>query len=593
MWELSGNETDCMIGFHAVAVIADAMAKGIRGFDTTLMYQAVKAASNYSAYGIPAFNKNGFLQVDDESESVSKSLEYAYDDWCIAQLAHTMQQPADEALYLQRSQAYKNLFDASTGCMRPRKNGNWLTPFYPSEVNNHFTEGNSWQYSFYVPHDLEGLITLHGGKENFEKKLDELFTTSEKTRGREQADVTGLIGQYAHGNEPSHHMAYLYDFIGKPQKTIERTRQICNEFYKNTPDGLIGNEDCGQMSAWYVFSAIGLYPVCPGSPQYSLSEPIFNSIKINQKNGRSFLITANNPGKQNVSGITLNGNASLHCYIDHAAMRNGGTLNFIYTAPGGENKYGREATEIAHSSVPAPDIIAVPVINAPARVFKNNVQVSVTPINSGPVTCVYTTDGSEPTHLSRVYSQPFSVDSSVTVRVKAFSDNEESKSTAAHFYKLKYNYDIKISSPVNAQYAADGPKTLIDGIKGDVQWRKGDWLGCQGQDFECVADLGHIKNVQYVSLDCLQDTRSWILFPTQVSFYASEDNKNFTLIETIANTISADNYTIQSHTFGKQLTLPVAAKYIKIIAKNFGKLPQWHEGKGGDAFIFTDELEIK
>lgn len=593
MWELSANETDCMIGFHSVSVIADAMAKGIRGFDTTLMYEAVKAAANYTAHGIPAFNKNGFLQIDDENESVSKSLEYAYDNWCVAQLAKTMGLTGDVNLYLQRSQAYKNLFDATTGCTRPRKNGNWLTPFYPSEINNNFTEGNSWQYSFYVPHDIEGLIKLHGGKDNFEKKLDELFTTGEKTRGREQADVTGLIGQYAHGNEPSHHMAYLYNFIGRPQKTINRVNQICNEFYKNTPDGLIGNEDCGQMSAWYVLSTMGIYEVCPGNPNYSLSEPLFKSIKINPEEGKSFLITANNPGKQAVTGVSVNGITSMNSHISHSVITAGGTLNFLYGAAGSALNYGKDKTAILESAVNGADIVPVPLIVSPARVFKDRSEVSIVPINSGPVTCVYTTDGSEPVRSSTTYSTPFLVDKSATVKVKAFSDKQESHVAEAHFFKLKYNYEIKIRSKSNPQYAADGAQTLIDGISGDIDWRKGNWLGYQGEDFECVTDLKTKKTVQYLSLNCLQDTRAWIIFPSQVSFYSSDDDKNFTLIETIASHVKAEDYNVRSHTFEKKLTKPVTARYIKVVAKNFGKLPEWHEGHGGDAYIFVDELEVK
>jgi predicted alpha-1,2-mannosidase len=589
MWELAANETDCMIGFHSVAVITDAMTKGIKGFDENLAYEAMKAASNYSAYGIPKFNKNLFLQIDDESESVSKSLEYSYDNWCIAQVALLLNKKAEVPFFLQRAQSYKNLFDSSTACMRPRKNGNWLSPFYPSEINNHFTEGNSWQYSFYVPQDVEGLIKLHGGKENFEKKLDELFNTSEKTRGRDQADVTGLIGQYAHGNEPSHHMAYLYNYVGKPQKTIERVHQICKDFYKNTPDGLIGNEDCGQMSAWYVFSAMGFYPVCPGSETYIVGEPIFKNITLNLSNGKQFTLFSDAaPGKP-VSSLLLNGKNQNTAYFNHTSLASGGNLTFNYGSASANN-YGSKTPP---SGIPAPAIIPAPLIRSESQVFKEKMEINLKALNSDAATLYYTTDGSEPTKQSRVYKNSFFIDSNTVIKTMAVSNRVSSPVSVAQFYKIKYNYNITISSTANAQYAAEGAQTMIDGIVADENWRKGNWLGYQGQDFECVVDLKDQQEISYVSLNCLQDSRSWILLPTSVTFYISSDNKTFTLLDQSVANIKPEIETVNVHTFRKQLSKKTKGRYIKIVAKNFGKLPDWHQGKGDDAFIFVDELEIR
>lgn len=589
VWELAANETDCMIGFHAVSVITDAMTKGIKGFDQNLAYEAMKAASDYSAYGIPVFNKNLFLQVDDESESVSKSLEYAYDNWCVAQAARILNKKEDINIYLQRAQSYKNLFDPETSFMRPRKNGNWLYPFFPHEINNHFTEGNSWHYSFYVPHDIEGLIRLHGGKANFEKKLDELFSTSDKTTGREQADVTGLIGQYAHGNEPSHHMAYLYNYIGKPQKTIERVQQICRDFYKNTPDGLIGNEDCGQMSAWYIFSAMGFYPVCPGSETYVVGEPVLNEVKINLDNGKNFTIRAGKQDNKVISGLVLNGKPQTKAYFNHHALVSGGSLQFTYDPASGKN-YGIETPA---SSIQAVSIVPSPLIISSSQVFKNNVEVSLEALNSGSVTLHYTLDGNEPTRQSLLYKKPFTIDSNTTVKAIAVSNRESSAVSSAAFFKLKYNYDITIFSKANEQYAAEGAQSMVDGIIADENWRKGNWLGYQGQDFECVIDLKEEKEISFFSLNCLQDSRSWILFPVSVDYSISSDNKNFVLLESIKTTVKPETETVSVYKFGKQLSQKTKGRYLKIVAKNYGQLPEWHQGKGGDAFIFVDELEIK
>lgn len=595
VWELSGNETDCMIGFHSVSVIADAFTKGIEGFDKNLMYEAVKAASNYSAFGIPIFNKKRFLEIDDESESVSKSLEYAYDNWCIAQIAMKLGKVEDVPLYLRRSQSYRDLFDASTGCMRPRRNGGWLTPFYPSEINNHFTEGNSWQYSFYVPQDVTGLIKLHGGKINFEKKVDELFSTKEKTRGREQADVTGLIGQYAHGNEPSHHMAYLYNFVGKPQKTIKQVHKICSEFYKNSPAGLIGNEDCGQMSAWYIFSSIGFYPFCPGSTEYVLGAPIFNKVKLNFEDEKSFYITAN-PTKTatELDYVTLNNGKVFSSSMGHNSIIKGGFLSFEFKAPSAiASYYGTNDSSFPSSSIYSSPVISAPVIQYKSQVFKDSMLVSATAINGDLYKIVYTADGSEPIYSSTAFTKPFYVKDNCVVKIKGFRDGDSSSVIASRFYKLKYNYDIKIISTPNPQYAAEGTQSLVDGISGDADWRKGNWLGYQSQDFDCTIDLKEKKEIRYMSLDCLQDTRSWIVFPSRVNFYSSEDNITFNLIDGVDSQIEANDYTSRAVKFEKMFSKKITARYLKIIAINYGKLPDWHLGKGGDAFIFVDEIEIK
>ncbi len=595
IWELSANETDCMIGFHAVSVITDAMVKGISGFDSLQIYEALKASASYSNFGIPTFNKKRFLQIDDENESVSKSLEYAYDDWCIAQLAQKLNKPNDVKYYTQLAQSYKNLFDVSTGNMRPRKNGNWLYPFYPNEINNYFTEANSWQYSFYVPQDIEGLIKLHGGKQNFENKLDELFTTNQKTSGRDQADVTGLIGQYAHGNEPSHHMAYLYNYVGKPQKTINLTQKICNQFYKNTPDGLIGNEDCGQMSAWYVFSAMGFYPVCPGLPVYVLSQPIFKNIKINFEDTASFTIENKPLENQIVSGYEWNTKKLFRSVIHHNQIQNGGKLTYNFLNKNDtSNNYGRSGIKnLPPSRIITHTIIPSPIINAASQVFKTDLEISINAINYTPQTIVYTIDGSEPTKSSAVYTQPFKINSNAIIKAKIYNTNDSCVITEAKFYKLKYNYDVIITSTTNTQYSANGASSLIDGLSGELDWRKGNWLGFQYQDFECVVDLKAEQKISYLSLNCLQDSRSWILMPTEVNFYTSTDNKNFILAGTINNNIKATDEVTQLKKFEKQLQKKINTRYVKIVAKNFGKLPEWHQGKGDGAFIFVDEIEIK
>jgi predicted alpha-1,2-mannosidase len=596
VWELSSNETECMIGYHSVSVIADAFVKGIQDFDTVVIYNAMKAASNYTGFGQPAYINNGYLQVDDEPESVSKTLEYAYDDWCIAQMAQKFGKTEDYKHYLQRAQSYKNLFDNQTGFMRPRKNSNWLSPFDPSEVNNHYTEANSWQYSFYVPHDMDGLIRLHGGDAGFEKKLDDLFSASTKTTGREQADITGLIGQYAHGNEPSHHMAYLYNYVGKPQKTIALTQKILNEFYKNSPDGLIGNEDCGQMSAWYVFSSMGMYPVTPGFPMYTLSAPLFDDIKINLENGKSFVINTkdlnNGSNNKNVNGVMLNNKKIYRSSIPHALITNGGSLTFVYSNTSDSVVYGHKSMNRPHTRINAYPIVTVPVIKSQSKSFKNKQEISLS-TNTPNANIVFTTDGIEPTRSSALYFKPFTIDTSCTIKAKIYLEKDSSKTTAAHFYKMPHNWKITLNCKYNRQYSAGGDEGIIDGIYGEINWRKGEWQGYQGQNFEATIDMGKEVTVTNIASNYLQDTRSWILFPTEIEYLVSDNGKKYTSAGKILNPVPASDYESQLKKFEYHLPKPVKARFVKIKAKNFGKLPEWHQGAGGEAFIFIDEIEVK
>ena len=595
MWELSSNETNCMIAFHSVSVIADAMTKGISGFDKNAIYEAMLAASNYTSLSIPTFNKNNYLQIDDESESVSKTLEYAYDNWCIAQVAKKLNKKLDYEDLMIRAQAYKNVFDKKTGFMRPRKNGNWLSPFEPREVNNHYTEANSWQYSFFVPQDVSGLIKLMGGEKAFERKLDDLFNAKSETEGRHQVDITGLIGQYAHGNEPSHHMVYLYNYISKPQKTQEKVYQILTEFYKNNPDGLIGNEDCGQMSAWYVLSSMGFYQVCPGKPEYTIGSPLFDNVKIQLENGKLFEIAKKNPSDkfQYIQSTILNGKASLSSILSHSAIVTGGKLEFIMQEKLDEkNAFGKAVSLRPSTTITEKQIIQAPIIITPAKLTDTEKTISIEHPDSK-VKLVYTIDGSEPKVTSKVYTGPFTSDSSVTIKAKAYLKSESGSVATANAYRKPNNWKVAIQSTYNKQYDAGGDEGIIDGQHATINWRSGGWQGYQGQDFNCIIDLGKITSIQYVTSNYLQDTRSWIIYPKQVSYEISEDGINYKAFGVIENGVAADDYNLQMRTFLHNNLVKANARYVKIKATNFGKLPDWHQGNGGDAFIFIDEIEVR
>jgi hypothetical protein len=567
VWELASNETDCMIGYHSVSVMADAMAKGITGFDYEKAFEAAKHSAMLDHLGLEAYKKQGFISMDDEHESVSKTLEYAYDDWCIANMASLLHKTEDCNYFMKRSQSWKNVFDWNTGFMRPKKNGGWDKPFDPREINNNFTEGNSWQYSFFVPQDIPGMIEAYGGNDKFEAKLDEMFNSESKTTGREQVDVTGLIGQYAHGNEPSHHMAYLYNYIGRPEKTTEKVHYILNNFYKNTPDGLIGNEDCGQMSAWYVLSSMGIYAVTPGIPQWSITKPYFNKFTIKFEEGDKYVVDPNTKDVfKELLGIPLYVNKDFFNY------------------------------NLIHSSEL---ITIVPVIQAERKSFKDKMKIEI--LSQNPEDKIYYIVFEKGVDYSTIkmtyvpYIKPFDIEASSTIQAYIKNDKGQSQTISATFFKKPNNYTIDIVSTYNPQYHAGGKEGLLDGINGTTNWRKGDWQGYQTQDFEAIVDLQNVKEVSNFSATFLQDQRSWILMPTKVEYYSSTDNINFTLITSVANDVDPkkDENTIKDFSF--TASKPINTRYIKVKANNFGKLPEWHLGYpyNGDAFIFIDEITIK
>ena len=328
-------ETYCMIGYHSVPVIAQAILEERGGFDYGEAFLAMKASAMDDARGVGLMKQYGYIPSELENNSVSKVLEYAYDDWCIAQAAQKLGRTEDYNYFIGRALNYRNHLDPETGFMRGRHaDGTWVTPFDPKAVSvlghGDFTEGNSWQYSFYVPQDMETLIELMGGDERFAAKLDTLFTTDSTVDNVHAVDVTGLVGQYAHGNEPSHHMAYLYNFAGKPWKTQEMVATIKRTLYTAGRDGLCGNDDCGQMSCWYIYSALGFYPVTPCMDYYVIGSPCVKQAVLNLPGGKTFTVKAPKASPENIyiQSVTLNGAPYGKSYVLIKDIENGGVMEF-------------------------------------------------------------------------------------------------------------------------------------------------------------------------------------------------------------------------------------------------------------------------
>jgi predicted alpha-1,2-mannosidase len=334
MWHLMGNETNTMVGYSAVPIVVDAYLKGFKGFDAKLAYEAVKATAMRDDLGLNFVKKQGFIPADSVVESVAMGLEYAIDDWSIAQMAKKMGNTADYQYFSKRGKNYQNYFDKQTHFMRGKLSATeWRTPFSPFESRHRkddYTEGNAWQYTWLVPQDVEGLMALQGGEQPFIKKLDSLFIAKGNMGAEASNDISGLIGQYAHGNEPSHHITYMYAYAGQPWKTAEKVRFILKNFYTDKTDGIIGNEDVGQMSSWYIFSALGFYPLNPANGNYVFGSPLFDEVNMKLSGGKLIRITARNNSDKNIyiQRITLNGKSYTKSYITHADLLKGGQLVF-------------------------------------------------------------------------------------------------------------------------------------------------------------------------------------------------------------------------------------------------------------------------
>lgn len=346
VWNMWASETDMMIGYHAVAVIADAYLKGIGGFDAEKALEACVATANLDDYrGIGAYKKLGYVPYDlkdpynADDWSLSKTLEYAYDDHCIARMAEKMGRTDIAEEFYRRAQNYRNVYNPETGFMQPRDSrGHFVEPFSPDDYTPHICESNGWQYFWSVQHDVEGLIELAGGKERFAQKLDSMFTYHPGEDDELPIFSTGMIGQYAHGNEPSHHVIYLFNAVGQPWKTQQYAARVMHELYLNTPAGLCGNEDCGQMSAWYVFSAMGFYPVDPVSGRYELGTPLYPEVKLHLADGKTFTVRANGVSRENcyVKSVKLNDVPYDKTYITHEQILSGGVMEIEMVAAYGE-----------------------------------------------------------------------------------------------------------------------------------------------------------------------------------------------------------------------------------------------------------------
>lgn len=576
MWELHSWETHCMIGAHGVSALAEWILKGIVEPDETCL-QAMIETLNKDERGMQYFHKYAYIPSDMEHESVSKTVEYCYNMYCVAMVAKKMGKTDIYEQYIRKAQYYKNLFNPENTFLQPKDNERFMPNFDPRQVDINYTEGSGWHYTFYVPQDMNTLIEMMGGEKKFDKKLDACFFSKEGNTGRKQADITGIIGQYSHGNEPSQHMSYLYNYVGKPYKTQKLVRQILNTLYSDKPDGVCGNDDCGQMAAWYVMSAMGFYPVNPSSCQYIIGSPLFDKVTVHLSNGKDFVVRSKQ-GKNTpyVKSLKLNGKPYEKSYIDHKDILEGCTLDFeMSSTPNkswGEKKSSRPHNEIEEK------IDVLPYISYKGTgTFNKNLSVQI-----------YKQDSLYRPHLQADFLVDKTTEKDSVVKLY---DSKDDIDFSYSFRKIPSNRSIKLLTPYSSQYTGGGDNALIDTKRGGNNWKLGAFQGYWGENVEAVVDLGSVQYVEQVGGNFIQDERSWIFMPLRVEYYISNDGKNFKLADCVQNTIDERTPGTFTHTFSSKIK--TETRYIKMKAYNRMYNPEWHLSKGEKSWLFIDEIIIE
>ncbi|MCG8474893.1 MAG: GH92 family glycosyl hydrolase [Cytophagales bacterium] len=613
IWELHNNETNCMIGYHAIPVIADAILKGQVKLDKEHAYRAMKTSAMTDNAGLNYFKKLGFIPYDKEGNAVSKSLEYAFDDWCIAQVAKKLGKKQDCEYFSKRALNYRNHFDAASGFMRGRKeNGLWKKDFNPRELSilgsGDFTEGNAWQWMFFAPQDINGLIGLHGGDKAFIQMLDSMFNQEPVVLGHAN-DVTGLVGQYAQGNEPSHHVAYLYNYAGQPWKSQRWLAKIMQEQYSATAEGISGNEDCGQMSAWYVLSAMGFYPVNPASGDYIIGTPVFDEVKLHLNSGKELIIKASKVSKDNIyiQRVTVNGKPYTKSFFTHKMLEKGGEIVFEM-GPKPNKKWGSSQADRPVSRAVPKGLLAdenrpslfMPYTQSENTLFARERNVKLRNIDKK-ATIRYTLDGTEPAATSTVFTGSLRIDQTTTVKAKAFREGfEASPVMSRKFIKGLFNNGHKypkltLNTPASKPYNKQKAKILNDGELGSMNLRDGKWLGFSARETkeaQLTIDLGETKELKNVSVGVLVNTSAWLFHPVQITVQVSEDGKNFETAGQKDFPVPGGHPIIHINRSEYSLGGDVA-RFIRIKAHLVEAMPDWHLGAGSPSWMFMDEIIIE
>ena len=594
VWELAANYTGCMIGYHSVPVIVDAEQWGIEGWDSEVALDAMVQAADSMHLGLDAYAELGFIPSDHEHESVSKTLEYAFDDACISRYAAAHNRPDLAARFAKRASSWKNLVHPETGFIQAKRQGAWVEGFDPREVNFNFTEANGWQYLFAPVHDVAGQRDVLGGDEAHLARLTAMFEAPIQTTGRVQPDITGLIGQYAHGNEPSHHVAYLATYSGDPGATAERVSTLCRDMYASAPDGLCGNEDCGQMSAWFVWSALGMYPVEPGSGEVVLGTPMFKravvlpdgaslptDIRARGLNGRAKYIT----GLRWHDAMGHSSPVLSRSFMPVQDLASGGTLELLM-APKPSTTFGVAENDRPTSAWQAPGFVAVPSVSAPRTFQEAAATFKLGHIESETI-LEWSADGGASWNA---YTKPVEVTATTDLLARSVRGADTSAVVSHRILKVDHAWELSLATPPDNQYAAGGDQALIDGLQGGDDFRTGEWQGYWGEECVATLDLGKQESVTRIEVRALQDIKPWIWSPGRVLFSASENGRDFDLLSTAQSELAEDDKEVQIERF--ICDVPVNTRYLRIEAEGRGPIPEWHLGRGNDRWMFLDEIVV-
>ena len=612
VWELIGFDNACMIGYTTSSVIGDAVLKNIEGINYedafNSMYKSAfnltKHSAVYDVSGLKDYINYGYVTAETGS-SVSKTTEYNYHDFVIARVAEKLGKAAEAKAFYKRSIGYRPLFNAKDGYLYPVfSNGNMrkLDLSTWDDLIPNYVSGNIWAYSTYTPHDMTGAIQLHGGKEKYAAWLDNIFSDTSELGGAQHVDISGFIGKYGHGDEPGHQMPYLYNYVGQPWKGQKHINEVVTTMYSDTPDGLINNEDLGQMSAWYIFSTLGFYPVSSADLSYQLGAPYYETATINLESGSTFTVKAINLSDDNfyVESVKLNGEIYNKTYIDHSDIMNGGTLEFTMTnIPNKTWGALDESTSIGLVSNEKPEVI----VKATASPYDTNssfffsgAHVAKLESNDAEAIIYYTTDGSQPTIASNTYKNPFQIKENCILKAIAVKNGlNMSKVYEKPLFKsvfplLKEGYPkITMNSWSNPNFGKADGNMLFDEITGSKSYGDAKWTGLK-DDFNIDLDLGQNQIIENTSVGLLTDIGSWIFPAESVQVYGGTSKENLKLIG--KKTIQKQN------DYPKEVNRHIIKldkgkyRYLKIKINALGVAPEWHGAVGKKVWLFVDEIII-
>ena len=613
LWEALGFDNYCMPGYPGISAMAEAALKHPKGLDTELIYKCVKETAfrdggcsvNYgSDNGVRYYVDYGFIPAE-VGCGVTKTTENNYYDFAIAQLAEKLGKSEDVEYFNKRSLGYRNLYNDKTNYLWPRlSSGDFIQmdTTHWDELVHHYVSGNIWAYSTYTPHDMLGAIQLWGGNEKYETWLDDMISTPLEMKGEEHVDIAGFIGKYSHGDEPGHQIPYLYNFVGKPWKTQELVRRVMTEMYSHELDGMVNNEDCGQMSAWYIFSGIGFYPVAPADLNYYIGSPSFKQSIIKLENGKIFTVKANHVSAKNkyIQSVSLNEKPYNKLYLNHEDVMAGGELVFEM-GPKPNKEWGTTNDALPQYQK---DLMTYktqsmacysPYVTTSTYRFADEMQLELSSKNEN-AKIYYTLDGSAPREKSPLYKQPFTIQKSAKLKAIAVEEGLANSQVYTQqfvkstFVKLEEAYPKITFDHIPQKYGAKDGSQLIDQVYGSETFSDRKWTGVNEKDLIINLDLGQECEISSLALNTLTSTKKWrfpaksitVLLKDKKGDYQKVANQKYAKIKGQAKKINHHKLT-----FPKQ-----KAQHVKIVVENYGVLPAWHDGAGKLPWIFVDEINM-